>query len=133
MIPPRKVLVIEDDRDAAEIICELVVYLGHRVAHAACGERAVPLAESFDPDVILVDLNLPDVDGCIVAQQLRPWAGRRRPAIHALTGWSGADDLARVRAAGFDRHLVKPIGLEELAHLLAPRSVRAFGRRRTDR
>lgn len=133
--PPARhnVLLVEDDLDTGEILSEIIRQLGHRVVHVDSGEAAVAAAEAFDPDVILVDLTLPgDMDGCAVARRLREWAGRRRPAIHALTGWSRPEDVARVRAAGFDRFLTKPISLEQLLELLAPRQVSAFGRRRTD-
>ena len=115
----RRVLIIDDNRDGARAIARLLRTMGHEVATAFEGRVAVERAKDFDPDVILLDLGMPDVDGFQVCQRLRAnsWS-RQRPRIVALTGWGREADLARTRRAGFDAHLVKPIDGETLEELL---------------
>jgi PAS domain S-box-containing protein len=115
----RRVLIIDDNRDGARAIARLLRTMGHEVATAFEGRVAVERAKDFDPDVILLDLGMPDVDGFQVCQRLRAnsWS-RQRPRIVALTGWGREADLARTRRAGFDAHLVKPVDGETLEELL---------------
>jgi CheY-like chemotaxis protein len=113
-----RVLIVEDYPDAAEVLCELLEMLGHRAEHVHSGERAVAAAEDFDPDVVLVDLGLPDIDGYEVARRLRVWGRRRSLTIGALTGWSRAEDVARIKESGFDLHLIKPASLDMLVKVL---------------
>ena len=115
----RRVLIIDDNRDGARAIARLLRTMGHEVATAFEGHVAVERAKDFDPDVILLDLGMPDVDGFQVCQRLRAhsWS-RQRPRIVALTGWGREADLARTKRAGFDAHLVKPVDGETLEELL---------------
>jgi len=115
----RRVLIIDDNRDGARAIARLLRTMGHEVATAFEGGVAVERAKDFNPDVILLDLGMPDVDGFQVCQRLRAhsWS-RQRPRIVALTGWGREADLARTRRAGFDAHLVKPVDGETLEELL---------------
>jgi PAS domain S-box-containing protein len=115
----QRVLIIDDNRDGARAIARLLRTMGHEVATAFEGRLALERAKDFDPDLILLDLGMPEVDGFQVCQRLRAhvWS-RRRPRIVALTGWGREGDLARTKRAGFDAHLVKPVDSETLEELL---------------
>jgi CheY-like chemotaxis protein len=95
---------------------------GHVVRTAPDGEAALALARTFDPELVLLDLGLPRMDGYQVARALREVLGRRVPLI-ALTGYQA--DPARLRAAGFDGHLLKPTSLGRLFALVAELGTRA--------
>jgi signal transduction histidine kinase/ActR/RegA family two-component response regulator len=117
--PRRQILVIDDNRDAAESLAEILRILGHVVRMAYDGEAGVALAAEFRPEVILMDIGMPKVNGYEAARRIRaePWGNE--PFIVALTGWGGADDRRRTHEAGFDRHLVKPVSLAALTEILA--------------
>jgi CheY-like chemotaxis protein/anti-sigma regulatory factor (Ser/Thr protein kinase) len=114
----RRILVVDDNRDAAEALSELLQIRGHETRTAFDGLEALQIAEAFRPEVVLLDIGLPKLNGYEVAQQLRrePWA--RSITLIALTGWGQDDDRRRTREAGFDAHLVKPVDHALLAKLL---------------
>jgi PAS domain S-box-containing protein len=118
-----KILVVDDNRDAADTCAMLLEISGHHVQTAYTGHEALELAESFAPHVVLLDIGLPDLSGYDLAQQVResPWG--RDLTLVAVTGWGQEEDRRRALAAGFDHHLVKPIAAEGLEELL--RSVTA--------
>jgi signal transduction histidine kinase len=118
--PPRRqrVVVIEDDADTREVLRLSLELDGHEVADAADGPAGVELALRSAPDVVLVDIGLPGIDGYVVAERLRTALGGKVLLV-ALTGYGRDDDRRRTRAAGFDAHLVKPIEYERLRQLLA--------------
>jgi len=113
-----RVLVADDNRDAAESLADLLRELGADVSLAYDGEQAVELARVIQPDLALVDIGMPKLDGYQVAQCIRSEAGARALRLVALTGWGQDDDRRRARAAGFDEHLVKPAELDKLRALL---------------
>ena len=114
------VLVVEDNVDAAESLMMLLEYLGHRVRIAHDGETALRAALVSPPDVMLVDIGLPGMDGYEVARRLRADAGLRTVRLVALTGYGRDEDQERALNAGFDHHLVKPVEIEALQQLIAP-------------
>lgn len=101
--------VVDDNRDAATSLAMLLRIAGNEVRIAYDGREAVKLAESFRPDVLLLDLGLPVLDGYLAAQAIRaqPWGAAL--IIIATTGWNDESDRAHTKAVGFDEHLVKPI------------------------
>ncbi|HEU4577683.1 MAG TPA: ATP-binding protein [Polyangiaceae bacterium] len=113
------VLVVEDNRDSAEMLGELLELAGAQVQLAHDGESALSLAAQFEPQVILLDIGLPGISGYDVARQVRSSGWGARARIVALTGWGNADDRVRSRDAGIDRHLVKPVQPSALMALLA--------------
>jgi signal transduction histidine kinase len=115
---PRRVLVIEDNVDAAESLMALLDLLGHEVAWVAQGAPGVAKAAAMQPDLVLVDIGLPDIDGYEVARRLRAQPETRDLHIVALTGYGTPEDRARAIDAGFNRHLTTPIGLPELEAVL---------------
>src|SRR5204863_6594567 len=93
--------------------------LGHRVRIAGSGGEAINIAREFAPEVIFLDIGLPDIDGHSVARRLREDERTRHAGLIALTGYGQAEDEARAREAGFDLHLKKPAEPEELSRALA--------------
>lgn len=112
------VLVVEDDLTAAHCLAAIVEMMGHEVHLAFDGLRAVEAAASYRPDLILMDIGLPKLDGCEAARRIRRLPGGRDALLVALTGSASPEDQDRTAAAGFDRHLVKPADLAELEQVL---------------
>lgn len=113
-----RVLVVEDHRDAAEMLQDLLEMNGYEVQIALTGPEGVRAAREYHPDVILCDLGLPGMDGYEVAAALRTAPGGARHRLVAVTGYGQAEDRRRTREAGFQAHLVKPIDPEELREVL---------------
>jgi CheY-like chemotaxis protein len=115
----RRILVVEDNPDARESLVALLRGLGHEVRADGDGESGVATAAAWTPDVALIDIGLPGIDGYEVARRLRARAGAPPIMLIALTGYGSADDQRRAFAAGFDAHLIKPLDLPLLDGLLA--------------
>jgi CheY-like chemotaxis protein/two-component sensor histidine kinase len=119
MSPPSlRILVVDDNRDAADSLAMLLRTTGNDIRTAYDGLEAVQVASEFRPDVVLLDIGLPKIDGHEVAQRIRKESWGRQMCLIAVTGWSDETDRARSRAAGFDHHLVKPLDPGHLAQLL---------------
>jgi CheY-like chemotaxis protein/two-component sensor histidine kinase len=119
MSPPSlRILVVDDNRDAADSLAMLLRATGNDIRTAYDGLEAVQVASEFRPEVVLLDIGLPKIDGHEVAQRIRkePWG--RQMCLIAVTGWSDETDRARSRASGFNHHLVKPLDTGHLAQLL---------------
>ena len=114
----RRVLIVEDNVDAAETLATVLELWGHEVRVAFDGAQGILLAKEFAPDIVLVDIGLPGMDGFDVARELR---SHQMPHLHlvALTGYGADADRARGVAAGFDSYLVKPPPMEALVEILA--------------
>jgi len=117
-LPPLRMLIVDDNRDAADSLAMLLRTAGNDIRTAYDGIEALQVASEFRPEVVLLDIGLPKLDGHEVAQRLRHEAWGRRVCLIAVTGWSDEADRARSRAAGFDHHLVKPLDTAHLAQLL---------------
>lgn len=115
----RRVLVVDDNRDAAGSLAELLGLDGHEALMAHDGAAAVELAASWGPDVILLDIGLPRLDGYEAARRIRAGHAGDRIRLIAVTGWGQAEDRLKSAAAGFDHHIVKPVDLAALSELLA--------------
>ncbi len=118
-IRPHRILVVDDNRDAADSTGTLLLLWGHEVRVAYEGAKAVALAQEFRPDVCLVDLGMPGMDGCQVAEHLRRESGLRGTLLIAMTGFDREDDRTLCREAGFDDFLVKPVDMAALRGILA--------------
>ena len=116
--PPRRILVVDDNCDAAETLGDLLAALGATVAIAQSGRAALDLLGSFNPDAVLLDIGMPDMDGYEVSRRIRATAQHGDVLLIALTGWGQEHDTRRSRAAGFDHHLVKPPDIAKLHDLL---------------
>jgi PAS domain S-box-containing protein len=115
----RRVLVADDNKDAADALAMLLELAGHEVRVAHGGRAALSLAQTFRPDVAVLDIGMPELNGYEVAKELRrePWGSRM--CLVALTGWGQDEDRQRAQDAGFDRHLTKPVDTDALEKLLS--------------
>jgi CheY-like chemotaxis protein len=105
---PRRVLIVEDNVDVAETTATMLTLAGHNVRWAADGAQALVAAQEFAPEVVLLDIGLPVVDGYQVAKRLRQVPATRQALLVGLTGYGQQGDRQRGREAGFDHHLLKP-------------------------
>jgi two-component system CheB/CheR fusion protein len=115
----RRVLVVDDDVDAAEMLSQALRAVGHEVRHEHDGASALVAAAQFQPDVVLLDLALPGMDGIEVARRLRAYPALTGVSIVALTGRSQKADRSRSAAVGIESHLVKPVELEAVMKAIA--------------
>lgn len=114
MIQDRKILVVDDNMDAADSLSEALQLLGHAVQVAYDGPSALRVAQAFRPDLALLDIGLPAMDGYELGQQLRVSLSDTPLKLVALTGYGQDTDRRRTTDAGFDRHLVKPVDFDRL-------------------
>jgi signal transduction histidine kinase len=117
--PRRRVLVVDDNADAADMLATMIALDGHAVVTAASGPEAIEQADRFRPDVVLLDIGLPGMDGYQVARALRARASGASALLAAVTGWGADEDKQRARDAGFDLHLTKPVDPDAIGRLLA--------------
>ena len=114
----RRILIVDDLRDSAESLATLLRMAGHETRVAFDGAEAVEAAADFGPDVVLLDLGMPRLNGFEACRRIRAQDWARDALIVAVTGWGQDDDRQRSREAGFDAHLVKPVNFDELEDLL---------------
>jgi CheY-like chemotaxis protein len=112
------VLVVDDNVDAADSLREMLAMGGYRAASAYTGQAALDLIASDKPDVALLDIGLPDIDGYEVCRRIRARTRAHQPALVALTGWGQDRDKERATAAGFNAHLTKPADTATLLAML---------------
>jgi CheY-like chemotaxis protein len=114
-VQAKRILVVDDNVDAANTVAEILRMLGNEVMTAHDGLGAVMAAAEMAPDIIILDIGLPGIDGYEVARRIRAQENKDRAALLiALTGWGQEDDRQRAYEAGYDRHWVKPVSLEQL-------------------
>src|SRR5262249_34739123 len=116
---PRRILIVEDNADGREMLRAALEIAGHQVFVAEDGPRGVDKASTVRPDVVLLDLGLPGLDGYEVARRLRHAPGGQDMLIVALSGYGRQEDKARSRESGFDFHLVKPVDPSAVERILA--------------
>jgi CheY-like chemotaxis protein len=119
--PPRRkrVLIIEDNADVGDSLAALVGILGHDASVLRDGRDALRVAPAAPPDVVLLDIGLPGMDGFEVARRLRSFPELVATRLVACTGYGREDDVRKIREAGFERHFMKPVGAAQLETLLA--------------
>ncbi|HEX7062344.1 MAG TPA: response regulator, partial [Woeseiaceae bacterium] len=119
-----RILIVDDNRDSATTLATLLRLTGHETSEAYDGPQALAAADEFRPDVVLLDIGLPGLDGYSVCRRLRaePWG--RDMLIIAVSGWGKPEDQRRSAAAGFDHHMVKPIKHDALTALLGGSAAR---------
>ena len=115
-----KVFIVDDNADARLTLAMAVELLGHEVCHACDGREALKCLEEFHPDIGILDLGMPELDGFGLARAIRLDARHRHVRLVALSGWSSAETHAKAIAAGFDHTLAKPISMNALEELLKP-------------
>ena len=116
-VEPRRVLVVDDNVDAATSLAEFLRLEGHQTEAVYSAQGALEAVTNFSPDVVLLDIGLPDMDGYEVAKRIR--AGGSAARLVALTGYGQAEDIQRTHSAGFDAHLVKPVDFGALERTVA--------------
>lgn len=114
----RRLLVVDDNRDAAETMSMLLQMWGHEVAFVYDGPSALETAEQWQPEVVFLDIGLPGMDGYEVAERMRALPHARGAVLIAITGYGQDDDRLRSRRAGIDHHLVKPVAPDALRSLI---------------
>jgi CheY-like chemotaxis protein len=103
-----RLLVVDDNHDAADSLAMLLRLQGHEVRVAHSGPAALEMSKTFTPDLIFLDIGMPGMDGYEVARRMRQQPGLEKVVLAALTGWGQQEDRRRTAEAGFDHHLVKP-------------------------
>lgn len=116
--PMKRILVVDDNEDAAEALSALLGMAGNTVQLAFTGNDAIRRAREFEPEIAFIDVGLPDISGLEVAKSLRKEASLQRATLIALTGWGSDKDRQRTKEAGFDYHLTKPASIDAIRHVL---------------
>jgi two-component system OmpR family response regulator len=119
---PRRVLLVDDSVDAAEAMSMLLETLGHEVRVMHDGPSALAVVDDFTPDVVILDIGLPGMDGFEVAREMRTRAVTKTALLIALTGYGADSDKQKARDAGFDHHLVKPVSFTAIETVIAASS-----------
>ena len=114
-----RILVADDNKDAADTLAMLLQIMGHRVRQVGDGEAAVHAVADFNPQVVLLDIGMPKLNGYEACRRIRTQPGGEAMTLVAVTGWGQADDRRRSQEAGFDQHLVKPVDPAVLIDLIA--------------
>ena len=114
-----RILVADDNKDAAETLAALLEVFGHTVRQVHDGEAAVAAVQEFDPQLVLLDIGMPKLNGYECCRQIRALPRGDARTLVAITGWGQPDDRRKSTEAGFDQHLVKPVDPEELADLVS--------------
>lgn len=116
--PKRRLLVVDDNKDAAESMSMLLEMWGHEVVFAYDGPSALETAQRWQPEAIFLDIGLPGMDGYEVAERMRELPQAKDAVLIAITGYGQDDDRLRSRRAGIDHHLVKPVAPDALQNLI---------------
>jgi signal transduction histidine kinase len=116
---PRRVLVVDDNEDAANTMAMILKLEGHEIETAYSGVQALACMDEFKPEVVLLDIGLPGLDGFQVAKRIRAQPKYQRTRLLAMTGYGQEADRQRTREAGFSGHLVKPVDFADLKRMLA--------------
>jgi CheY-like chemotaxis protein len=114
----RNILIADDNQDALESLALMLRLEGHEVHCASDGEEALAIADQRRPEIVVLDVGMPKLDGCEVARRIRAESWGREAVLVALTGWGQDADRKRSREAGFDMHLVKPVDPATICDML---------------
>ena len=115
------VLVADDDHETLATLAALIGDRGHEVHACQRASEVIDAVREYAPDVVLLDINMPDINGYDVAREINARYGRNRPRLIAVTGWKQAADRVLAYAAGFDHHIAKPYDIAELLELVRSR------------
>ena len=117
-----RIIVADDDRDHVITLAALLTDEGHEVRELYRGSEVARMVRDFDPDVALIDISMPGMNGYDAAREIRQEFGKKRPLLIAITGWKQSSDRILARLAGFDHHVPKPFDPREILELIAPLS-----------
>jgi CheY-like chemotaxis protein len=115
---PERILVVDDNRDAADSLATLIRSFGHEVRAVYDGNQALEETTTFEPDMALVDIGMPGLDGYETVAQLSQRRGNEHLIVVAVTAWSRDEDKRQAYDSGFDLHVTKPMSVEKLKELL---------------
>lgn len=127
LITPRRILIVDDYRDGADSLAMLLRILGNDVTTVYDGEQAFHAAQAKHPDLILLDISMPKMNGYETCRRIRQESWAKKVLMIAVTGWGQEEDRRRAEVSGFDGHLVKPVDAEDLSHLIRTLSGRKEG------
>jgi DNA-binding response OmpR family regulator len=116
---PHRILVVDDFPDAANIACMLLKILGHEVLAAYTGQGGLDAIETFRPDIMILDIGLPDLSGYEIVRKIRQHPEHHDLYVAAITGWGQLEDRVKAIAAGFDQHVLKPVDADKLMSIVA--------------
>ena len=114
-----RILIVDDNRDSADSLAMLLRIMGNDIRTAYDGQEGVDVAGQFRPDVALLDIGLPKLNGNEACRRIREESWGKGVVLIAVTGWGGEEDRRLSHEAGFDQHMVKPVDPQELVKLLA--------------
>jgi CheY-like chemotaxis protein len=114
----QRILVVDDNKDAADSLALLLRMMGHEVESAYDGQEAVGAMAAFEPSLVILDITMPKLNGHEVARRIREQPRGRNIVLVALTGWGREEDRRRSLEVGFDQHITKPVELADLEQLL---------------
>lgn len=114
----KRVLIVDDNRDAADTMAELLELQGHQVKTVYTAHHALESVDSFDPQVVLLDIGLPDMTGYDVAKAIIAKYGKNKRVLAAVTGYGQAEDVHQAKQAGFNFHFTKPVALDDLSRII---------------
>ena len=117
-----RILIADDERDEVITLAALMIDEGHEVREVYRGSEILRMMRDFDPDVALVDISMPGMNGYDAAREIRQEFGKARPLLIAITGWKQSSDRILARLAGFDHHMPKPFDPKALLALINPLS-----------
>jgi CheY-like chemotaxis protein len=123
--PERRILIVDDNRDSADSLAMLLEITGNKTYMAHDGVEALEAIEKHRPEVVLLDIGLPRLDGHEVCRRVREESWGKNIVIIALTGWGQEDDRRKSEEAGFNGHLVKPVDYDKLLELLSSPTTRS--------
>jgi CheY-like chemotaxis protein len=118
-LPPTKILVVDDNLDAAQCLAFMLEISGHSVIVARSGKEAINIAANEQPHIVILDIGMPEMNGYEVAQHIRQQSWGQQMILVAVSGWGQNDDKARAKAAGFNQHFTKPVNSDDLEQWLA--------------
>ncbi|HKY35746.1 MAG TPA: response regulator [Polyangiaceae bacterium] len=121
----QRVLLVDDNEDSLDLLSTFLENAGHEVSIAHDGSEALTLLDRFHPSVAVLDITMPVMGGCELAERIRAHPDGQQPYLIALTGYGQASDRERTRAAGFNEHLVKPVDLADLLRVIDLSEARA--------
>ena len=110
----QRILIVDDNRDSADSLVTAFAVLGHDAVAVYGGDEALARIDAMEPSLLVLDLSMPGMDGYQLARAIRSLPGYERVAMVALSGFGSDADRAKSRAAGFDRHMLKPFDLADL-------------------
>lgn len=115
----KRILVVDDNKDLADVTVKLLHALGQEAQAAYDGRSALATLEDYSPDILFLDIAMPTMDGCEVAERIRSRAREKHITLVAVTGFSQPEYVRRIRNAGFDYHVIKPAGMDTFRKIIS--------------